>query len=83
MIIFFFSSFFYHGGGLLTAANPVGLPHFVFMFLGILTHGIGLALGIMGYVKGAKTSGLLGIIGNGIIIFFTLLGGLIGAVAGS
>ena len=75
LIIFLFSS--------LSATDwmgrsTMGIMHFAFFLLGIIVHGLGLGLGITGYVMGSKATGLMGIIGNGAIIFMTLLGGLRG-----
>ena len=49
---------------------------YIFMLLGIIVHGIGLGLGITGLVMRARVSGIIGILGNSIILFFVLIGGL-------
>jgi len=52
--------------------------YFLFFFIGFLTHGLAATAGILGMLMGAKVLGLLGAIGNAVIILVAIVGLLIG-----
>lgn len=75
VLIFFVSCFPSYGYGVKYGA---GLSHFVFFFIGFVTHGIAGVAGLVGMLNGARLAGLLGLIGNAIILLLAVLGLLIG-----
>lgn len=70
VIVFFFAC--------LTARDWAGRPmlglwHFVFFLLGFLIHGIGMAIGfVSAFFMGCKTLGIIGLVGNGVIILLAI-----------
>jgi len=50
-----------------------GIGYFLFVFFGVIIHGIGFILGITGYALGSKGAGLIGMIGNGVIFLLIII----------
>ena len=61
-----------------------GLGHVAFFFVGLIAHGIGVILGLVGFFMGAigaKMFGLFGVLGNALILVIAIIGLFIGFAA--